>query len=217
MGQQTVYISDLSVGDTFGKGWQLFRANVGPLIGIIIVLFLLAIPSNTGEDASAGQNLFASLYSIFVLNPVALVAYYGVVRLARGQELNPQGLFSVLQNNYLNVVGVTFLASMIIGIGFLLFIIPGVYLSARLGFAGYLCLDRGLGPIDAIKTSWDVTQGHAGTLILYGIVAFFLILVGLLALLVGALVAMPVALAAFAILYNTIESRSDYVSDAPAA
>ncbi|MEM6530174.1 MAG: hypothetical protein AAF653_17880, partial [Chloroflexota bacterium] len=125
-------------------------------------------------------------------------------------------LFSLLQNNYLNTVAVTFIVSIIVGFGFLLFIIPGVYLSARLSFAGYLCLDRGLGPIDAIKTSWDITRGHAATLILYGIVAFFLIVAGLLALVVGVLVAVPVAMAAFAIIYNTIESRSDYVSESPA-
>ena len=48
----------------------------------------------------------------------------------------------------------------ILGIGFLLFIVPGLIFGCRLAFVPYLVMDKGLDPVAAIEKSWFMTRGH---------------------------------------------------------
>ena len=51
---------------------------------------------------------------------------------------------------------------------FVLFLVVFIYLSMRLGQAGWFAAD-GMGAIDAIKASWSRTQGHLLKILLWGI------------------------------------------------
>ena len=51
---------------------------------------------------------------------------------------------------------------------FILFLVVFIYLSMRLGQAGWFAAD-GMGAIDSIKASWSRTQGHLLKILLWGI------------------------------------------------
>jgi membrane-anchored glycerophosphoryl diester phosphodiesterase (GDPDase) len=51
---------------------------------------------------------------------------------------------------------------------FILFLVVFIYLSMRLGQAGWFAAD-GMGAIDAIKASWNRTQGHLLKILLWSI------------------------------------------------
>ncbi|HET6525861.1 hypothetical protein [Sphingopyxis sp.] len=75
-----------------------------------------------------------------------------------------------------------------IGIGFILLIIPGLYLIGRLALVAPAIADRAIyNPIEAIRTSWDLTRNNGWA------VFFFLFLVNLViviaALIIGGIVA----------------------------
>ena len=75
-----------------------------------------------------------------------------------------------------------------IGIGFILLIIPGLYLIGRLALVAPAIADRAIyNPIEAIRTSWDLTRDNGWA------VFFFLFLVNLViviaALIIGGIVA----------------------------
>lgn len=53
-------------------------------------------------------------------------------------------------------VGLCFLTIIPILLGYLLFIVPGVILSAMWMFAAYLMVDQRMGVIDALRTSWRI-------------------------------------------------------------
>ncbi|MBL8718159.1 MAG: hypothetical protein JNL79_19415 [Myxococcales bacterium] len=82
-----------------------------------------------------------------------------------------------------------------VGGGFLLLclVVPGVLFLLAISQANFLAVDRGLGAGEAIGESLVLTRGHRGQLFWLWLAQAVVILVGLLALGIGVLVALPVA------------------------
>jgi uncharacterized membrane protein len=99
----------------------------------------------------------------------------------------------------------------ILTIGFLLLVVPGIILALIFCFYSYAIVDRGLGPIDALKHSAAVTKGARMALLGFWIVAFLLNLVGLLALVIGLFVTGPITMVAAAYVYRKLDSQTTVV------
>jgi hypothetical protein len=63
--------------------------------------------------------------------------------------------------------------------GFLLFIVPGIYISVRLAFAEFHLVLEGLKPMDAIQKSFQATRSCSGMILL--LLAIFMVPIALLA------------------------------------
>jgi uncharacterized membrane protein len=73
-------------------------------------------------------------------------------------------------------------------------------------FVPYIVIDRGLGPIEAMKESWRVTKGHKWQLFLLFLALIGLNILGAIALIVGLLVTIPITMLAAAHAYRTLTS-----------
>ena len=100
------------------------------------------------------------------------------------------------------------LTALAIALGFLALIIPGIILSMGLAFVPYLVVDRGLGPIEAMKESWRITKGHKWQLLLLFLALLGINLLGILALIIGIFVTVPITMLAFAHAYRTLNART---------
>jgi uncharacterized membrane protein len=95
--------------------------------------------------------------------------------------------------------------AVIVMVGFILLIIPGIYLALRLQFFGWAIVDKDLGPFAAIQESWEMTQGSAWNLFLLWWLLLFVNVAGMLALGIGLLVTSPLTLVAMAYVYRKLE------------
>ena len=77
----------------------------------------------------------------------------------------------------------------IVGLGTLLCILPGIFLSVRLMFAPIIAATEDVTFSQAFSRSWDMTRGHFWSLFLLGLVAIGIALVGLLCCCVGVIFA----------------------------
>ncbi len=92
------------------------------------------------------------------------------------------------------VVGVVdFVLVVFVGLGFL--------------FYAYALVDREVGPIDALKESWNLTSESRLSLLVFLIVLGLLNLLGLLLLGVGLLATIPISMIAFAHVYRALENN----------
>lgn len=64
------------------------------------------------------------------------------------------------------------LYSLIILLGFVFFIIPGIYLAIRLFFYDYAIVDKNSSVIGSLKESWQITQGVTGHLFIFSLASF---------------------------------------------
>jgi uncharacterized membrane protein len=103
-------------------------------------------------------------------------------------------------------LGAYILTALAIALGFLALIIPGIILAMGLAFVSYLVVDRGLGPIEAMKESWRITKGHKWQLLLLFLALLGINLLGILALIIGVFVTVPITMLAFAHAYRTLNA-----------
>ncbi len=91
---------------------------------------------------------------------------------------------------------------LILFIGLLLFIAPGIYLGLRLGLYQFAIVDKDLGPIEALKYSFKITNGNVANLFGLYLMIFLITLAGILAFLLGLLAAIPVAFLSTIVAYH---------------
>jgi uncharacterized membrane protein len=114
-------------------------------------------------------------------------------------------MFRAFQRNYLNVVVANLVVGVIIALGIVMLIVPGIIFACRLAFVPYLVMDRNMDVMDALRVSWDMTRGYGWQIFFMGILAFFVAIAGLLALIVGVFISMIVIQGAFAAIYHSVE------------
>lgn len=109
---------------------------------------------------------------------------------------------------FFNYLVASVVTAIITGIGFLLLVVPGVYFLVRTQFYKVLIVDKGdIGPWEAVKESWRITDGLFWRILGFSVVALLLNLGGFLALGVGLFVTIPVSLFAYTKLYRELHTR----------
>ena len=68
--------------------------------------------------------------------------------------------------------------------GFILLILPGIYIAVRMSFAMYIVADTGAKPMEAIRESWAMTKGKFWALLRYNIIVAFFALITIIAFIV---------------------------------
>ena len=210
----------ISIGECITFGWETFKKRPWILIGaFLLVAVISAIPGILGphpEIDPDGQiipqppttwGLITTLASIVVsffvglgLTNFALRAHDDIASVQISDLWNPAPFW--------RFVGAEILAGLIIAAGFVLLVVPGIIASVGLGFVPFLIVDRPVGPIDALKESWRITKGHKWQLFLLGLVLVALNFVGVLLLVVGVFVTIPISLLAFVHAYRTLAGRA---------
>ena len=93
---------------------------------------------------------------------------------------NPQNFFKILKKIYPKIPYLfiaSFITGILVQIGFLILIFPGVYLFARLSlYPIYISLEE-KGPIESIKCSWNATDEFGAKLTIYTLLIFILLIV----------------------------------------
>ena len=128
------------------------------------------------------------------------------LRAMRGETFDIKELFSGFKN-FLNIILANFLVAAIIGLGFIMLIVPGIIFACRLAFVPYLVMDRKLDPIKAVEASWELTRGYSWKIVGMGLMAVGVVILGFMALIVGVIFAVIWNRAAFATFYTAVEKQ----------
>ncbi len=147
--------------------------------------------------------VFSTAFMFLVIKPLQFGIYYVNLKAARGEKLEIKEMFTPFKD-FWNVVLAGFLTTLIVVFGTLFFIIPGIIFACKLIFVPYLVVDKKMKATDAIKESWDLTNGHAWTVFGIGVLAGPIIIAGYICLFVGVFISMMWIYIAFASLYYAV-------------
>jgi hypothetical protein len=101
-----------------------------------------------------------------------------------GQPMTISGAYEALGSNTLMVlIGASLLAAVATAIGFVLLIIPGIYIGVRLAFVSQAVVLERRGATDSLSRSWNLVAGNWWRV--FGIVLVVSILVSVLEAIVG--------------------------------
>ena len=193
-----------SIGEALSWGWSKLQENVGPLaVAFLAIVVVNLIFSFLGRGA---LGWFFNLIGWFV----SLLISMGVIRIAlKITDGRPVETADLFQRADLAIP--YFIASVIVGvmvaIGFVFLIIPGIYLAITFGFFGYNIVDKEHGIMESIEQSAAITRAQKWDLFAFGVALFFFNLAGAIALGIGLLITIPVSMLAAAFVYRRISGE----------
>jgi uncharacterized membrane protein len=204
---------DPTYSGAFSHGWHTMKKYFIELLVVILVLILFSIPmgivNSFVDRATFGYSsltIFGIAYSIIVLGPISFGVNWLFLKAVRHEPFKTYDMFMAFQNIW-NVVIANILVGVIVGIGIVLLIVPGIIFACRLAFVSYLVMDQKMEAIEAVKKSWEMTRGYSWTIFGMAIMSFFIAIAGLICLGVGILPAIIWIESAFAALYWAVATK----------
>ncbi len=211
--QQTMTMATkptFSISDTLNEAWQLFKKNWMTLLALGFVTFIISVIINV-IARSAGRNGGAILLiqvAAFVVNTIISLGWIRVLlKIARGQTAGVEDFQSGMPYFWNYLLG-NILYSLIVVVGFILFIIPGIIWSVQYHFIPYLIADKGVGPMQAMRMSSQMTKDLKFKIWLFFLTMGLVAIGGLIVFVVGLLIAIPVISIATALLYLKLVPRA---------
>ncbi len=202
---------DLNIGDALRAGWDMTKAHFLRLLGLYILVFALlgGILVGIAVLAAVNEALASALGSVVNLVASLLLQSGSIavaLKICDGRRPSLEDF--VCEGRVLGYFFVEMLLlGTIVAVGFLLFIVPGVYLFLRLGWSYYFIVDQRLDPIEALKRSWEATEGLAGPVFVYYLACVGIVLGGFLLIVIGSIPAWFVTSLASAFLYRSLAKR----------
>lgn len=220
------------LGEALSYGWARLQANISQLVLAMLVLLVgglatvavaavlqaLLLDSGSAEfDGSTGDVTItegSGLLTVLVVNALicalALVVFQvlasGLVRGALGITEGRE--FRVAEMLRTDQVGPVLVTSLLVGgltfVGTLLCYLPGLLVGFLTSYSLYFVLDQGLAPAAAVRASVNLVKDNVGPTLIWYVVGGFLILLGLIACGVGALLTVPLVLIGTAYTYKTL-------------
>jgi hypothetical protein len=134
-----------------------------------------------------------------------------------GKKVNADDCFKCIK--YLpKYFAFVFVSRILIALGYISFIVPGIILQISFQFAGYFIIERKMGPIAAMKASWAICDGARWQLILLALISYFINSVGFMCFLVGGIPAYLINGIANAAAYRALLANTPQLAEVlPAA
>lgn len=209
-----------NVGDALGYGWARFRESPGSYVaGVLVLAVGLVVAAAVGVALQArfvdvttglGASLLVGAAMVGLVAVAAQVFGAGFLRgtlgvtegrpFAAREVLGTDGLGGVVATSLLVAAG-TFLGS-------LLCYLPGLAVAFLTQWSLYFVLDRGLGPVEAIRASVSLVRRRLTESLVWFVLAGLVVAAGAALCGAGLLVVLPVVLLGGAYTYRLLTGQA---------
>ncbi|MDB5266896.1 MAG: hypothetical protein JWN89_711 [Parcubacteria group bacterium] len=211
----------ISIKGAFKRGWELFKANQKFLIPVTLLLLVLGSLDNSGDHQGfygyghagfhsrgfdVGMHHGGGMFSIllFVLALFLQIGFMkSLLKIEEGQEPRWKDLVDHA-DLLIRFFVANLLYGILVGVGLVLLVIPGVYFMVKYLFVPLLTIDKKLGIKEAFKESARMTEGVKWKLIGFLLVLVLANILGAVVFVVGLLVSVPVSALAYIHVYKKL-------------
>jgi hypothetical protein len=153
----------IAVGNVINETFSIYGANLGPLIGSALVVFII-VGIIAGILQAVGGLILAILSSVVLLAGEALYVGF-VVKLVEDvrdgrRDMTMSDLFSAAAPSILPLIAFGILFGLGVGIGLVLIIVPGLILLTIWAVGAPAIVAEGAGPIEAFGRSRRLVKGN---------------------------------------------------------
>ena len=207
---------ELNLGDWLSEAWSRVSGNKGNIwiamlfyvgLAFLIGLFFGLLGGTPESPEQPGElsliSILGDLVSMIVLLPMGVGLAFFATAIALGYSPNPKSLFGWYDHT-LKIVLTGILMNLLILLGLLLFVLPGIYLAVSYQIALPLMVDKQLGPWQALESSRKIIWHNWFTVFIFDVVAVVLVAISTALLGVPLIWVVPFVLIGFGILYRTL-------------
>lgn len=198
-----------SKGEAIIFGWETTKNHLW--FFIVISIIFVSIPLLCNSIISVIINgvttliIFTIIYTI-----ICTVLQMGIIRICLkfvdGMTAGFGDLFACVPLLFKFLLS-SILYMVIIMVGSILLIIPGIIWSIAFVFWSYFVVDKKLGPIEALEGSLNITKGAKWDIFLFLLLLLGINILGALTLVIGLLVTIPITSVAFAYVYHQLSLK----------
>ena len=196
-------MKSFSKTEAFVVAWDRFIERPFFIIGLFVLTTFISVITGLIADEIGDGIIGASInivdFAIQII--IGMGSTLILLRVYDQVETDYTDLFEPIRL-FWKYLAATLLVLLVTVFGLILFIVPGIVAGIALLFVTYLIIDRDLGPVEAMKESLHITNGHRWNIILFLLLILALNIVGALFLGVGLLVTIPVSALALVHVYR---------------
>lgn len=154
------------------ESFEALKLNIGTFLGLVLIplaLFVIALPFvflpllTNSKGGTIASVILAIAVFIFVL-AVSLVFLPAIVQTqiasVKGQKVGFEHAFNKAKPYVLRFIGLGFLSAIVIILGLILFIVPGLLAIFFLSFAPYILVDKNIGVVESMKASYELVKQY---------------------------------------------------------
>ena len=155
------------------------------VIQFLVYLAFGSVPGNEFGTSPSSTNIAQQ----FLSNLLTLYSYALAILLIddifKEKSRSVSNYFYQALYFFPKIIGIGLITGILVVFGFFLFILPGLYISARLMFAPYIGLMENKPILDSVKKAYEITEGKGWKLIGYVVAVIFPIIIILITILTG--------------------------------
>lgn len=192
-------------------GWNNLKKNFRLFLVVMLILGLVSVLPEIGKALIKEKKLFIDIISA-VISLFGIILEMGLIKISLKLYDREKPKFSDLFSQYplfFKMLFGSIFYGLIVILGLILFIIPGIIFAVRFYLFEYLIVDKGSGPVEALKRSFRITQGATGNLFLFLLLVTAINLFGVLAFSIGLLITVPTTALATVFVYRKLLTQSE--------
>ena len=207
-------MNTFSSGAAVSAGWKTFKSRPWFFVGVtVLVAVISGISGQVTNSSHVGNGQTIILFGVgFVITIViSLLVKMGTINVYLKAQQDAQVVrFEDLwaPQRAVSFFLATLLVGVIVVVGLILLIVPGIMWALRYMFVPYLVMDKGLDVTSALAESARITYGHKWQLLGLVFLMVLLNILGAICLLVGLLVTIPVSALATVHAYRTLSKSA---------
>lgn len=200
-------INTFSIKEAITYGWETTKKHFWLVVGFSFVFELvLIIVQNLRKNFFGGHLLFM-VVSIAVGTLIEIGYYQSLLRITRGETPVIKDMFQP-GDIYWDFLLTRIFVGVIVIVGFVLLIIPGLYFAMKYFFWSFVSIEKKTKPKETLVQSALLTKDIKGHLFLFALCLIGINILGAICLGVGTLVSIPVSIFAVIFVYQKLSSKA---------
>lgn len=202
-------MQSFSVKEALTFAWNTFKKEPWLYGGITLIAVVVSFVVNriSGDMGGLIGGLL-SLVSVLVQWWIYLAFARIALAAQAGRPVSYKMLIEEKWNTFFKFALAMILSGIIIFIGLVLLIIPGIIAQLMLSMVVFISLEKGgMGVVDMLKESRRLTDGHKWNLFVFMLIAAVMNVAGALIFGIGLLLTVPLTILAMAFIYKKLDQR----------
>ncbi len=208
---------NFSIGAVLSEAWDKTSGTKWPIhlaflyyflvaLAIIIVLFITTAALSFGSSSDGLAGFFQIILQIainIILLPLMLGIIIMGIQRAAGRDINANTIFGYFSKTF-SLFATMLIMSIMLAIGFLLFILPGIYLSVAYYMALPLVVEKNMGPWQALETSRKAVTRRWFRMFGFLFIMSIIVAISIIPLGIGLIWSLPLLIIAYGIIYRNM-------------
>lgn len=183
---------EVNLGHCLGRAWDLLQKDFWPIVGVNALMIILLSLAN------------GAYVGLLLNGPLFGGAFFYCLKKVRRQSATMSDAFAGFTLAFVQLFLASLVSGLLIGVGLMFCILPGIYLLVAWKFAMPLVIERRLGFWEAMEVSRKVVSRNWWSMFGFGVVCGLINFGGALLCGIGLFVTWPLTLLAAAFLYEDI-------------